>query len=134
MKLNGSVSFTTQPAIQWRVHSGPASVVFDDASKTDATATFSAVGQYILMLSANDGIHAVAYDAAIVTVANALTASISPTSNGAELKWNGSAPSYVIEQTTQIGTIPWTPVLTTSVYAASIPFTNQMAFYRIRER
>ena len=133
VNITGSVTFTTQPAIQWRLYSGPGTVVFNDASKTNATATFSALGQYILMLSANDGTHSVAYDAAIVTVANALTASISRTPTGAELNWNGSAPSYVIEQTTQIGNAPWTPVLTTSVYTASIPFTNQVAFYRIRE-
>jgi hypothetical protein len=134
IKLDGSVSFTTQPIVQWRLYSGPASVTFDDASKTNATATLSAVGQYILMLSANDGIHAVAYDAAIVTVANALTASITRSANTADITWSGSAASYVVEQTTQLGTIPWTPVLTTSVYNASIPFTNQIAFYRIREQ
>jgi hypothetical protein len=134
VKLNGFVTHTAQPVIQWSVYSGPGAVVFDDASKTNANATFSAVGQYILMLSANDGVHAIAYDAVAINVANALTASITRSASGAELTWNGSAPAYVIEQKKQLENIAWTPVLTTGVYNASISLTNEIAFYRIREQ
>ncbi|MDH4309996.1 MAG: PKD domain-containing protein, partial [Acidimicrobiia bacterium] len=39
----------------WDVVSGPGVVTFDDASSVDTTATFSAVGTYLLRLTADDG-------------------------------------------------------------------------------
>src|SRR5207237_8631168 len=109
------------------------SVTVDDASKTNATATFSAPGDYVLMLSANDGIHAIAYDAMHVKVASDLTVAITQSQTAAQLTWNGSPASFVVEQTRDLSAPQWTPVLTTSVFSASFPFTNPIAFYRIRE-
>ncbi len=54
--------------VQWKLYSGPAPVVFANAAAAATTATFSAPGSYTLMLSAADGVHAVAYDATVVTV------------------------------------------------------------------
>jgi hypothetical protein len=132
IQLEGSVSFTTVPTIQWAKYSGPGTVTFDDASKTNATATFSAPGDYILMLSADDGVHAVGYDAMHVNVASGLTMTITQSGNGGNLAWNGSASVFVLEQTTSL-IAQWTPILTTSVFNASIPFTNETAFFRIRQ-
>ena len=132
LALEGAVAFATTPAIQWSKYSGPGSVTFDDATKTNATATFSAPGDYVLMLSANDGIHAVAYDAMQVQVTSQLTVSITQSGNSASLAWNGSPSPAVVEQSTS-PTAQWTPILTTSVFSASIPFTNQLAFYRVRQ-
>ena len=56
------------PAIHWTKYSGPGLVNFGDASVTNTTASFAAPGTYTLMLSASDGVHAVAYDAVAVTV------------------------------------------------------------------
>jgi hypothetical protein len=54
--------------IQWRLYSGPAAVVFGDASHATTTASFTQPGVYTLMLSANDAVHTVAYDALVVHV------------------------------------------------------------------
>ncbi len=44
--------------VAWSKKSGPGDVVFDDAGKIDATAIFSAAGDYILQLTATvDGLH-----------------------------------------------------------------------------
>jgi hypothetical protein len=133
LQLSGSVTFSAPATTQWRMYSGPGTAYFDDASRTNATATFSAPGDYILMLSADDGIHAVAYDAIHVTVANGILAQIIASDSNANITWTGPGSSFVIEQTTNLNAPLWTPVLTTSVANASIPLTNQTSFFRIRE-
>lgn len=55
-------------AVQWQLYSGPAAVVFADPSQASTTASFSGPGRYTLLLSANDGVHTVAYDALVVHV------------------------------------------------------------------
>ena len=64
--LPGVVTFSNAPpVIQWKLYSGPGTVTFGNAALTNTTATFSAPGVYTLELSAADGVHAVAYDAAV---------------------------------------------------------------------
>ena len=55
-------------AIKWKLYSGPGGVTFGDSTQANTTATFSSSGTYTLMLSADDGVHAVAYDAVVITV------------------------------------------------------------------
>ena len=65
--LNGIVVAPLGNAtIQWRLYSGPAAVTFADPSDASTTASFTAPGTYTLMLSANDGVHTVAYDALVI--------------------------------------------------------------------
>jgi len=67
--LNGVVNAPLGNAtIQWRLYSGPGAVTFSDPSHATTTVTFPQAGVYTLMLSANDGVHTVAYDAMIVHV------------------------------------------------------------------
>lgn len=70
--LNGTVIAPagTTLAVAWKLYSGPGSATFADATRASTTATFSAPGTYTMELSAADGVHAVAYDAAVVTVTN----------------------------------------------------------------
>jgi len=67
--LNGVVNAPLgNAAIQWRLYSGPAAVAFADPSHANTTASFTQPGVYTLLLSANDGVHTVAYDALVVHV------------------------------------------------------------------
>lgn len=67
--LNGTVVAPLGNAVvQWQLYSGPAAVIFADSSQASTTASFSQPGTYTLMLSANDGVHTVAYDALVVHV------------------------------------------------------------------
>src|SRR6476660_3431322 len=54
--------------ISWRLYSGPAPVLLTNPNNATATASFSAPGTYTFMMSVNDNVHAVAYDAVIVKV------------------------------------------------------------------
>ncbi len=65
------------PAVQWAMYSGPGTVTFGNAAQPGTTAAFSLPGTYTLMLSADDGIHAVAYDAVTIHVAVSVTGSSS---------------------------------------------------------
>jgi hypothetical protein len=55
-------------AVQWRLYSGPAAVALADPSHASTTASFTMPGVYTLLLSADDGVHTVAYDALVVHV------------------------------------------------------------------
>ena len=69
ISLNGSVNDPSgSAAILWKVYSGPAGVSFANATQAATTATVSVPGIYTFMLSADDGVHAVAYDAVVVRV------------------------------------------------------------------
>jgi hypothetical protein len=69
ISLNGSVSDPSgTAAVLWKVYSGPAGVSFANANQAATTATVSAPGTYTFMLSADDGVHAVAHDAVVVRV------------------------------------------------------------------
>ncbi len=69
IQLQGAVTYSgALPAIEWTNYSGPGAVVFGNASQTNTTATFGVPGVYTLILSADDSIHAVAYDAVTITV------------------------------------------------------------------
>jgi hypothetical protein len=59
------------------MYSGPGTVTFGNAAQAATTATFSQPGTYILMLSAADNVHAVAYDAVTVNVTLTTTGSVS---------------------------------------------------------
>jgi hypothetical protein len=69
ISLNGSVNDPSGGApILWKVYSGPAGVSIANPNQTTTTATVNAPGTYTFMLSADDGVHAVAYDAVVVRV------------------------------------------------------------------
>jgi len=131
--LQGVVSFSNPPpVVRWIQYSGPGTVTFGNAALTNTTATFSAPGVYTLELSADDKIHAVAYDAVVVTVTNAIRVSIVRTGTNVNFTWTGGTPPFALEQS---GTLPagaWSGVVTTSLQSASVPITNVMSFFRVK--
>lgn len=52
----------------WTQQSGPGTVTFGDATAVDTTATFSATGNYVLRLTADDGVNAPVFDEMSITV------------------------------------------------------------------
>lgn len=132
-QLRGSVAFTgTPPVIQWKQYSGPGTAIFADATQTNTTARFSAPGLYTLMLSADDGVHAVAYDAAVFTVTDAPQVSVVRAGTNVNLTWTGGLPPFVVQSTGALPVAFWTDVWTTSLQSASFPITSNLAFFRIR--
>jgi hypothetical protein len=95
------------PVIQWRLYSGPGTVTFGNSAQAATTATFSLPGIYTLMLSANDGVHAVAYNAVNIHVSVSVTGS-----NGGK-NFLVSFPSltghtYRVEWAADLSTNMWT--------------------------
>ena len=132
VQLLGAVAFSNAPpVIQWINYSGPGTVTFANAALTNTTATFSAPGTYLLELSANDGVHAVAYGAVVITVTNVITVSIARAGTNVNVNWSGGVAPYVVQRT---GTWPpiWSDLVTTSFNRTNLPMTNASGFFRVR--
>jgi len=134
MQLRGYVNYTsTIPlVVQWKHYSGPTNATFANASQTNTTATFTAPGVYTLMLSAGNGVHAVAYDAVVITVSQTILVGITKSGNNLNLTWSGGTPPFVIERATNFPAISWSGALTTSVQSASFPIAPGQAFFRVK--
>lgn len=131
-QLHGFISFTgSPPAIRWKLYSGPGTVSFGDATQTNTTANFSAVGVYTLMLSADDGVHAVAYDAVVVTVTNGIMLAIAASGTSANLSWTGGSAPYVLQEAHTLPSTSWDGVVTTSMTSASVPLSTSNRFFRV---
>ncbi len=69
ISLNGVVSdLSGRASILWKVYSGPDGVSFSDSNQAATSVTIGAPGTYTFVLSADDTIHAVAYDAVVIRV------------------------------------------------------------------
>ena len=85
-----------------------------------------------MRLSADDGAHAVAYDAVVITVAPAITLRITTTGVNANLSWTGGAPPFVVERAAELRTSSWSGVVTTSIQNASVPLSGSGGFFRVQ--
>src|SRR5262249_30818323 len=65
----GTVNVPDGATVLWKLYSGPNECVIADPGSAATAVSFSQSGTYMLELSADDGVHAVAYDAVIVSVA-----------------------------------------------------------------
>src|SRR5947209_16805673 len=83
--LTGSITVPSgSAAILWKLYSGPAAVNIATANTAVTNVGFTQAGTYTFELSADDGVHAVAYDAVIVNVQNTSpspTPTVSPTAS-----------------------------------------------------
>ena len=132
VQLQGAVAFSgAPPAISWKLYSGPGTVTFGDATLTNTTVNFSAPGIYSLELSAADGIHAVAYDAVMMSVTNGITVSIALTGTNANLSWAGGSPPYDVQWAGALPANPWHDLVTTSATSVNVPVTNITGFFRV---
>ncbi|HYG74582.1 MAG TPA: fibronectin type III domain-containing protein [Planctomycetota bacterium] len=153
--LSGAVS-GTNITTTWYVYpytAAPGNVVFANASSPNTTATFSAEGTYTLMLKVEDGVHAPAYDAVIITVDSsappppsggsapaaptALTA-VAVSGTAIDLSWTDASNNesgFKIERSPD-GVANWTLITTTAANATSFRDSNLSAattyFYRVR--
>jgi hypothetical protein len=131
--LQGFVNYTgSPPVIQWKTYSGPGTVSLATPSQTNTTATFSTPGTYTLLLSASDGVHAVAYDAVIINVVSVISLAIAIDGPSVLLSWKGGSPPYVLERADAPSGSTWTSLLTTNGLGASVPFASFGGYFRVR--
>lgn len=131
--MAGSVFWTnTMPTTLWKRHAGPGMVAFGDATKTNTTAVFDTPGIYTLMLSAEDAVHAVAYDAVVVNVILQINVSISRSGANVRIDWTGGTPPFVLEKADGLAANLWAGVLTNVATTATISAPASAAFFRVR--
>lgn len=131
-QLHGFIHVTgSSPVIQWKLYSGPGAVNFANAALTNTTAAFSAPGVYTLMLSADDHVHSVAYDAVTITVANGISLGLSMNGTNANLSWTGGSPPYTVQQAGTFPATSWQDILTTNTTTATVPLHNSNVFFRV---
>lgn len=130
--LIGFVTASSPVTNTWRLYSGPTNLVFANASLTNTTVTFNTNGVFTLLLSASDGVHAVAYDAVVITATPPpLFLAIARAGANVSLSWAGGVAPFVIERTDSLPPA-WNGVVTTSQQSATIPLTNTSRFFRVR--
>jgi hypothetical protein len=135
VQLQGFVSFDPSnppPAVIWQCAAGPGPVTFGDAAKTNTTATFSAPGSYTLMLNADDGVHAVARDAVVITIVQSIVLTITQSGTNATVTWLGGTAPFVLEATEELSPPLWSTLITTNAQTAIIPVSGKTGFYRVR--
>jgi hypothetical protein len=132
ISLPGTVRTTgLPPVVQWTQYSGHGTVNFAAPAQTNTLADFPVAGTYTLMLSAADGVHAVAYDAVVVSVISSPLLSATA-ADGAHLtlSWSGGSPPFVIETAPALPAA-WTPAATTQVQTVTLPISNTAAVFRL---
>jgi hypothetical protein len=128
------VHSSTPPVIQWKLYSGPGTAAFADSAKTNSTVTLSAPGSYTLVLSADDGVHAVAYDALVITVVAGIRLTIGRAGTDAQLSWTGGSPPFALERKASLTSTQWESVTTTDTRSHTLALTNSAAFFRVLNR
>lgn len=69
ISLSGAVNDPSgKAALLWKLYSGPAVIALANPNQATTTATINTPGTYTFVLSADDAVHAVAYDAVVVRV------------------------------------------------------------------
>jgi hypothetical protein len=130
--LSGVVTYSNPPPmILWKAYSGPGTVAFGNASQTNTTATFNAPGVYTLELGADDGVHAVAYDAAVFIVTTAINLFITVTGTNVNLSWAGGTAPFVVQEAGRLPAGVWSNAATTNAQSVSLPLTGAAEFFRV---
>jgi hypothetical protein len=137
--LQGSVSApASAPVVQWRKYAGPGTVSFGSAAQAVTTASFSLPGTYTLMLSVDDGTHAVAFDAVTVNVVFAAEGSASDNDFVVHFP-TLAGRTYQIEESTDLSATSWGAVganLSGNGGLIHVPVAGALskakAFYRVK--
>jgi hypothetical protein len=134
INLSGTVQSSNPAslAVQWKVYSGPGAATFGNAGQTNTTATFQMPGQYVLTLSADNGIHTPGYDATLITVQDAIQLSIERAGTNITVRWTGGNPPFEVESATSFPPTQWTSRGTYSTNFATFPMTGSVMFFRVR--
>src|SRR5205085_1418025 len=107
ISLGGSVNDPSgRASVLWKIYSGPAGALFANPNQPATNVTINGPGTYTFLLSADDGVHAIAYDAVVVRVTGhnalanlstrvqvdaAILATLAPGAYTAILRGNGNA-------------------------------------------
>jgi hypothetical protein len=132
-QLRGSILYTNPAPLVtgWHLYSGPGTAVLNTSDQTNTIVTFSAPGAYTLVLSASNGIHAVGYDAMVVTVQDTIRMSVARNGTILILSWSGGRPPYTVQSAAELPTGQWSGIVTTNGTNVSFPAPTMHRFYRL---
>ncbi len=149
--LNGSFGDDALPnppgvvTVAWSKVSGSGDVVFEDASRWVTTATFEAPGTYVLRLTATDSATSVSDEVTVAIDGGTVPPVVQAFHFGTDpavtwrLTFSGTAGSYSVFQTEELGSEVWSVVATATIAAgqstatAAIPYDPAVPirFYRV---
>jgi hypothetical protein len=134
VNLAGVVRYTNAAplSVLWKLYSGPGNVTFGNTTQTNTTATFTNTGQFILMLSADDGSHTPAYDAVAITVTDVIQLNIQRNGGNAILRWTGGTPPFELQSSPVLPASYWAPSGPFTTNTAILPMTATQMFFRVR--
>lgn len=125
-------------AIQWRLYAGPASVNFANANSAGTMVTFGQAGSYTFLLSVDDAVHAVAYDAVVVTVQGSSatptpTPTVTPTPTATPTPTPTATPTPTVTPSptvtpTPTPSPPATPTITVTVSTGQVTEGSDATF------
>jgi hypothetical protein len=134
-RLAGIISASGAATVRWTAYSGPGPVTFLNPAAADTEAMFTTTGEYVLRLSADDGVHTVAYDAVrvMVTLSNQITLRIEKRDGAIRLAWDGGSGTFQVEQNQSLTDSKWEPLATTTAHETTLSLPPRTTFYRIRQ-
>jgi len=133
--LNGTIYGAGR--VQWKVAAGPGTVTFSNSAQAGTNANFSQPGIYTLLLSVDDGVHAVTYDAVAIDVV--LRPSINRSGNDMLISFaTTTGVLYRVENTPNLAPPTWTVLASdiagtgSTVQVRHVNALNQPScFYRV---
>ena len=134
VNLAAGVQYTNAAPLTllWKLYSGPGNVTFGNTNQASTTATFTNTGQFILMFSADDGVHTPAYDAVVINVTDAIQLNIQQNGGNAVLRWTGGTPPFELQSSSVLPAPYWTPTGTFTTNTATLAMTATQLFFRVR--
>ncbi len=102
-------------AVQWRLYSGPTSVTFGSPNSSSTTVNFAQPGGYTFLLSADDGVHSITYDAVVVNVQTTPTPTPTPTATPPPTMTVAVSPDQIQEGGNAVFTVSSSRVVTEPV-------------------
>jgi hypothetical protein len=121
-------------SIVWISYAGPGSVHFEVDDQAAGSATFSTSGVYTLLVKADNGVHASAYDAVAVTVEPVIRLEAALGADQVAITWRGveAGAESVLECATTLLLPDWVPVATNGGFAL-LPGAGTAVFFRVRQ-
>jgi hypothetical protein len=85
----------------------------------------------VLRLSADDGVHSIAFDGATFTVSQSVIIKAVSAGTTLNLSWTGGSPPYVVQQTGSLPASGWTNVITTNGQSATVTVGHANSYFRV---
>jgi hypothetical protein len=135
ISLQAAVIYTNAAPLTmaWKRYSGPAPIVFGSPSAANSTARFDVPGEYVVIFSASNGVHAAAFDALHVTAVNGILLSGKVSGTNLNLEWVGAPGTYEIEASLTVSLPQWNSLGSTNGLSFSASIGPVARYFRVKK-